>query len=118
MCGFRDLTYGERLRKLNRESLDERRLKAELALVYCSLHEKCAVQFSQLFVTAKSCTRGHSFKLRKPHCNINCRLFSFGCRVIDACNYLPDYVVSASSVQSFKHLFNSVNFSKFLTAYD
>ena len=53
MCGFRDLTYGERLSKLNRESLEERRLKADLALVYCSLHEKCAVQFSQLFVTAK-----------------------------------------------------------------
>ena len=56
MYGLRDLTYGERLSKLNRESLEERRLKADLALVYCSLHEKCAVQFSQLFVTAKSCT--------------------------------------------------------------
>ena len=53
MGGLRDLTYGERLSKLNRESLEERRLKEDLTLVYCSLHEKSAVQ---LFVIAKSFT--------------------------------------------------------------
>ena len=59
-------------------------------------------------------TRGHRFKLTKPVCNSNIRLFSFSCRRIDCWNSLPDNLVNCKSLHEFKSRLNSVNFSKHL----
>jgi len=47
-------------------------------------------------------TRGSKFKLRKEMCRYDIRKYSFCYRVVNVWNSLPDYVVEADSVDSFK----------------
>ena len=47
-------------------------------------------------------TRGHSLKLQKPRCSTTMRLNTFPHRCIDQWNSLPEEVVSAPSLNSFK----------------
>ena len=47
-------------------------------------------------------TRGNKFKLRKEMCRYGIRKYSFCYRVVNVWNSLPDYVVEADSVNSFK----------------
>ena len=48
-------------------------------------------------------TRGHSQKLVTIRCHYDLRKFSFGVRVINIWNSLPEKVVSADTVQTFKN---------------
>jgi len=47
-------------------------------------------------------TRGNKFKLQKEMCRYDIRKYSFCYRVVNVWNSLPDYVVDADSVNSFK----------------
>ena len=58
---------------------------------------------SDLFVLSPSShTRGHCFKILKPHVSLECRLRFFSVRCIDLWNSLPDEVVGCSSLDAFK----------------
>ena len=46
--------------------------------------------------------RGHSFKLEKPRCSLSFTLNQFSHRVINVWNCLPQYVVDAETLNSFK----------------
>ena len=59
-------------------------------------------------------TRGHRFKLIKPVCKNNIRLFSFSCRRIDCWNSLPDHVIYCESIYSFKSRLNALDLTKYL----
>ena len=48
-------------------------------------------------------TRGHSWKLIKPHSSTDARRFFFSVRVINKWNSLPQEAVDASSVNMFKN---------------
>jgi hypothetical protein len=48
-------------------------------------------------------TRGHSYKLVKCRSNLNVRSKFFSQRVINSWNSLPEHVVLAESVNSFKN---------------
>jgi len=48
-------------------------------------------------------TRGNKFKLQKFNCHYNIRKYSFGSRVVNIWNMLPDYVVEADSLNAFKN---------------
>ena len=48
-------------------------------------------------------TRGNSLKLTKPRCRLNIRSNFFSARVISTWNSLPDSVVTAPSVNTFKN---------------
>ena len=50
-----------------------------------------------------SATRGNRFKLQKFNCHYNIRKYSFGSRVVNVWNSLPDYVVEADSLNAFKN---------------
>ena len=55
-----------------------------------------------LTVAENSRTRGHSMKLIKYHCSIDATKYYFSNRVFNVWNSLPNYIVSAPSVSSFK----------------
>jgi len=74
-----------------------------------------AVLLILLILCSTSITRGNGQKLYKEHCSVDVTENYFSNRVVDVWNCLPSCVVSAPSLNSFKHNIKSVDFSKFLT---
>ena len=52
-------------------------------------------------------TRGHKYKIYKKHCRTNRRKYSFSQRVLAHWNALPESVIDATSVNSFKNRLNN-----------
>jgi len=92
----------ERLNILNADSLEVRRLKFDLVVIYRSLHGLNALDFSDFFNMTNSSTRGHAFELSKYFSCVDCRAFSFANRFIDVWNSLENDIVTAPSLYSFK----------------
>ena len=112
--GFRQISYADRLVHLNAETLELRRLKSDLTMIFCVIRGFVSIDCDRLFSiidSETSHTRGHSFKVLKEHCNINCRLYSFVCRNVNVWNSLPDHVVNSDSVAIFKRRLSSLNLS-------
>jgi hypothetical protein len=115
--GFNKLSYPDRLSRLGAESLQLRRLKLDLVLFYNILHGFVDVDtysLINLIDTDIVHSRGHSLRIVKQHCRLNCRSNSFACRNINAWNSLPDYAVTCKSVVTFKRQISLIDFSKFL----
>ena len=109
------MPYKQRLSYLHAETLELRRLKLDLVLIYKIFHNLVDIDASAFFVLSTNVTtRGHSFKLDKQLCRFNTRQHSFACRRIDCWNSLSEIIVSSTSLQTFKRLLNSCNFTKFL----
>ena len=113
--GMSGLSYSNRLKRLGLESLELRRLKADLIFTYKLLHEMLAVSGHYFFsVRGNDRTRGHPFKLAVNTVHLNCRKFFFSNRVIGPWNQLTSDVVMATSVQAFKLKLSSCNFTNFI----
>jgi len=67
-------------------------------------HENENVDSKTFFQLAESSqhTRGHGLKLYKRHCRLDSRKFFFSQRVVNSWNSLPQHIVEAPSVNSFK----------------
>ena len=102
---LRELPYAERLLHLRLSSVYYRRKQGDMILVYQILHGLLNVDASFLFSpTTYTPTRGHNFKLYKENFNKFARAYTFSNRVINDWNSLPDYIVNADSLTSFKDL--------------
>jgi len=114
--GFKYLSYSDRLILLNNaDSLEQRRLKHDLTMIFKIMHNLICINFDDFFaLNSFTITRGHDYKLVKPVCNNNARQFSFACRRIDIWNELPADVVSCNTVNTFKICINKLNFNKYL----
>jgi len=96
-------SYVQRLQQLRLPSLVYRRLRGDMIETFKIVHGLYADNASpKLTLADSSVTRGHSFKLVKQFASKNIRQHSFSCRVVNAWNSLPESVVKASSVNSFK----------------
>ena len=100
--------------RLNAETLELRRLKSDLSLMYRTVYGHCGLKFAFFFTLSDNITRGHCFKIQKQYSRVKCRAFSFANRCIDAWNSLDNDVLCASSVQAFKRRLSLQNFTKFL----
>ena len=104
VSGLHGLPYEERLRFLGLQTLETRRHRADLILVYKLLHHLVDYDYRKLLTLSVSThLRGHPLKLAKFQSRINIRLHSFPFRVVNPWNGLPASVVAAPSVNSFKH---------------
>ena len=83
-------------------SLEWRRLNYDLILAYKILHGMIDINLPNSFKFQQSNTRGHSFKLAKPHCLRDISKHFFSNCIIDVWKSLPSDIVSAKSVFSFK----------------
>ena len=110
--GYEELSYSDRLRLASLDSLELRRVKFDLYLIFKIKNRICDIKFDELFeLTGGSRTRGHHIKLRKNLCNSNAFLFSFCNRVVDFWNALPRSVVEENNYKKFKtqiHLHNQI----------
>jgi hypothetical protein len=116
LFNFRWLSYRDRLLKLGADSLELRRLKLCLTMIYKITHGIVAIDADSLFEMSTTCTRRHNFKIVKPLPNVNCFKHSFACRDIPLWNSLPESIVNARNATVFKGLLDSIDFSKYLYA--
>jgi hypothetical protein len=113
--GLSTMTYRERLAKLKVESLELRRLRADLILYYKIIHKMVIINDNVISLVSNPYNlRGHDKRLLKPRASVNCRAHSFAARVIDAWNSLPQNVVSATSVNGFKVCLIKIDLSRWL----
>ena len=104
ICGFKNLCYEERLRILKLPTLYFRRLRGDMIECYKmhnSIYDKTASPFLQ---SADTNRRGHSKKLFKRRTEkLEIRRNNFINRIVDPWNNLPEEVVNAPSLNSFKN---------------
>ena len=118
LTGLRQLTYTARLKYLKIDSLEIRRLKADLLMYYKILWGWVDLDVSTFFSMSNSqITRGHSFKLNKPLCKNSHQLGWFNHRAVTAWNALPENIVTSSSPAAFKRMLRSANLSNYCTFY-
>ena len=99
-----NLSYQDRLKFLNLDSLELRRLKTDLVWTYKILNGHFDVNLEEFFVLdAETRTRTNGKKLRKPECSTKVREQCFTVRVIRVWNALSEETVQAPSVNVFKN---------------
>ena len=106
--GMKNISYEERLQRLKLPTLAYRRTRGDMTEVYKLLHGKYDSDVSNIVKLHKDSdtregTRGHSLKLFIEHACTNVRKESFSLRVTRLWNDLPEVVVTAPSVNSFKN---------------
>ena len=106
MCPtLKDLPYEERLRAMSLPSMYYRRERGDMIQVYKIMTDRDRIDQQKLLpLNTDSRTRGHNLKLTKRHGRLNIRKFSFGLRVVNITNELPERVVNAKDVNDFKGL--------------
>ena len=103
--------YKHRLNLLNIESLEYRRVKFDLIQVYKIINNIIDIDCSKFFTFSNYNSiyelRRHRFNLKKPPiAKTSIRNYFFSHRVINTWNKLPNYIVSAKSLDNFKHSLN------------
>lgn len=113
--GLGNLPYSERLKRLNLDMLQLRRLRADLILCYQIIHGLVDLPFDSYFKYAPhGPTRGHQWKLYLPLARLDLRKSTFAVRVVPVWNSLSESVVSAPSLHIFRHRLLNTDLSPFL----
>ena len=111
---LKKLSYEERLKTMDLPSLSYRRRRGDLIEAYKYTHGCYNVNENLLKRETDSKTRGHSYKLSKRSFNLNVRKNFFSIRIINDWNKLPQHIVEAKTMNSFKsrldHHFASIKF--------
>jgi len=113
MKGLFNMPYSDRLKVLNLERLEARRIKADVITAYKIIFGLTIIDSSNFFSSSQYSigTRGHEFKLIEPTCHCDTFKFCFASRVIHIWNSLPRLTTDFSSVFKFK---NSISDSFYL----
>jgi len=105
VSSLKKLTYEERLLRLGLTTLEKRRQRGDLIEAYKIMTGKEQIdseQFFQISDTGHN-LRGHSMKMAVKRCHTDTRKFFFSQRVVRHWNSLPQQVVDAVTVNSFKN---------------
>ena len=112
--GLKHLTYGQRLKFINLESLELRRLHADLIMCYKIVFGLVNLSFSDFFsFSPNTITRGHQYKLYVKRSR-GARKYFFAERVIGPWNFLPTDT-NFSTLNHFKCSIKLADLKKFLT---
>ena len=119
-CRINYTDYESRLAALSSESvsyksLEYRRVNLDLSLVYKIVNNLVDLPFEDMFSFDNVIynLRGNSLKLMPPPICGNVRSSFFSHRMVGTWNFLPDSVVTASSINSFKKKLENVDLSVF-----
>ena len=100
---LKEKSYPERLRVLKFPKLEHRRRRGDMIEVYKYLHGHYKVEKPAFILATTTDLRGHKFKLQKNRFRLNIRGNFFSQRTINDWNSLPEEVVSALTINSFKN---------------
>ena len=82
--GFNDLTYDQRLRRLDIATIKTRRLRGDLIEIFQIIKGFDKVDYLKFFHMSTTGLRGHNLKLFKPSFKRNVGKYTFSNRVIDS----------------------------------
>ena len=105
--GLSDLSYSDRLKRLNLPTLSYRRKRGDMIEMYKILSGKYDTEVTTNLIPLRrpGSTRGHERKIFKTHSRLNIRKYSFVQRSANSWNSLPPAVIEAKSLREFeKHL--------------
>ena len=110
--GLNNVSYEERLKRINLPSLEYRQHRGDMIQVYKIAHKFYdAASTESLFTFANNTRlRGHNYKLIKKSVNKSKYSNFFTNRVVNSWNKLPHDIVNAKSINEFKNKLD--NFSK------
>ena len=112
-CG--NLSYHDRLSVLNLQSLEHRRLLADLVFIYNMINKNNCLNSENFFTFNPNKTlRGHPLKVAVPLSKINVRSHFLSHRVVPIWNSLPVVLVLSPTITSFKSRLNRINLDKYL----
>jgi len=102
LAGLGEVDYETRLNILNLESLESRRLKADLVYTYKILFGLTDLNFTEFFKKLPdNNTRGHAYRLYTPQSTNNTRSNFFSLRVLHAWNGLPESTTDFTNLSRF-----------------
>jgi len=109
MPGFRNLSYEERLQRLDLPTLTYRRFRGDAIETYKYLSGLYTMNNASalLPLANTSTTRGHHRKLKKQNCRTCLCSNTFGYRIANLWNSLPESVVEAPTLNIFKSRFDN-----------
>ena len=99
---LKDKPYSDRLKKLKLPSLEYRRLRGDMIETYKYLHGHYDTEYPKFEKTTTTHLRGHSLKIVKQRTRLSIRSNFFSNRITNTWNNLPEQVITAPSVDSFK----------------
>ena len=103
---LRELEYLHRLRVLKLQTLETRRTRSDLIMIYKMAHGLVDIPLQRFFTLCNTNRlRGHPLKLNTLYtARKNCALYSFAFRTVRLWNNLPAEIVTSPSLPSFKTL--------------
>lgn len=107
------LQYSDRLKSLGTESLEKRRLKADLCMYYKITAELVDMPVEEFFIFRHGITRNNGACIHMNTFSSNAERYYFKNRCVSSWNALPANVVSAASLIGFKRCLNSIDLHKF-----
>ena len=108
------LQYTERLKFLNLETLELRRLKSDLNFAYKIIFHKIDLDKQSFFIMRDRPARGHPFMLTPEQYRNNARGNFFSLRITNIWNSLNPLLTNFSTAFSFKKSLSFTNFNSFL----
>ena len=104
IASLKDKSYEEHIETLKIPSLAYRRRRGDMIWMYKIINGLVRIDSTKLFIPVNLAhTRGHSQRVYKSHAVKVARKNSFSQRTINYWNSLPNYVVEAPSLNSFKN---------------
>ena len=105
---LKDLSYPERLKKLNLPTLAYRRLRGDMIETYKiikGIYDKESASFLKMWtdIAQRDIRRGHGMRLYLQRSIKPVRKYSFGVRIVNIWNNLPENVVNSPNVNTFKN---------------
>lgn len=122
-CGFTRecMEYEERCKWLNLQSLEERRLIADLVLCFKIVHKKIEVVHDNWIMKCENkMTRNNGHKLSVQRCNSTLGMSFFGNRIVNPWNFIDrnyPLVSATTSVTRFKSQLSTCDLTNFLSCY-
>jgi hypothetical protein len=91
----------EMLQKLKWDSLQERRARSQLVMLYKIQHQLVAIPATTYLAPSTRSTRGHDIRYLQPHTRILVYKYSFFLTVVRLWNTLPATVVGSLNLEQF-----------------
>ena len=96
------------------DSLEIRRIRADLVMIYKMYHEKVNLNFNDFFtVTTHKKTRSNGLKFEHEKPRLDIRKYSFAVRATKIWNQLPLPIVLAKCLKTFQTELNKFDLSRF-----